>query len=124
MKIKTNFIIVFAAIIVNIVKADYEITLKDFEPIIKGDTKHLNMDKFKLKRINRNESHAFFGEGELFEEWGNDVEVVGELWKQQGYEYRPTPYKMKAYVCDLIANEKVFYPTVLEKSDFPPPGTV
>lgn len=102
----------------------YEVNIKDFEPIIKGDLKHLNLDKFKLKRFNRTHPHVIIGELEVFEDLENDVEVTGELYKQQGYEYRPTPYKVKYQVCDFIASETHFYPTVLEHSDLVKPGTV
>jgi hypothetical protein len=102
----------------------YEVTIKDFEPMVKGDTKYINIDKLKIKRVNRTHPHVIIGELEVFEDLGNDVEVFGQLHKQQGYEYRPTPFKVKYQYCDFIANEKVFYPTVLPYSDFVQPGTV
>jgi hypothetical protein len=102
----------------------YEITFKDYEPLVNGENKYINVDKVKLKRFNRTHPHVFIGEVEVFIDLGNDIEVIEELHKQQGYEYRPTPYRIKDQLCDLIAFEKVFYPTVLPYTDFPKPGTV
>lgn len=106
------------------VYGQYDITFKDFKPLYVGDTKNVNLDKIKLKRFNRTSSHVFKGEIELFVELGPETELIAELYKQQGYEYRLTPYKIKMNVCDIIANEKVFYPKILEQTDFPPIGTV
>lgn len=110
-----SFIISFIVL----VKAGmYDVTIKDFEILVKGDTKHLNYDKLKLKRFNRTHPHVILGEMVQFETWDSRTEEFsGEIWKQQGYEFRPMPYKFKHNYCDFIENDKVFFPAMLEASD-------
>lgn len=107
--------------------SNYDITMKDLESFYPGDNKHVSFDKVKIKRFNRTAPHVIIGSMDLFEEWGEDIEILGELYKMQGYEYRPTPYKIKNKLCDIIRDEKVFYPTLLDVTDAPrscpiPPG--
>jgi hypothetical protein len=99
---------------------NYELTLKDFEAMIPNDKINLNLDKVKMKRVNRTHPHSLFGEMELFKSFGNEVTIIAEFFKMQGYEYRPTPYKLKSKLCDYIKSEHIFYPEFLEDTDLPP----
>jgi hypothetical protein len=89
--------------------------------MVPNDKQNVNMDKIKLKRVNRTHPHLMMGEIEIFVDVGNDVEIVAEFFKQQGYEYRPTAYKMKSQFCDFFQTEKVFSPQFLKDTDFPLP---
>lgn len=99
-----------------VVKSNYELTIKDFEVMFPNDT--TNMNKIKMKRINRTHPHFLFGEVETFRDFGNEIEVEGKLFKMQGYEYREMPYKFKRKLCDQFSDQ-VFAYEFMKSTDIP-----
>lgn len=53
----------------------FEISLTSGKPIVKNDTKFVNLDKLRIKKFNKTSGHVLAGEIEMFVEIGNEVEV-------------------------------------------------
>jgi Protein of unknown function (DUF1091) len=95
-----------------------------------------------LKKFNRTHK-AFNGQFTLLKDLGNDFEVrmrlknhhnwrskdfflqLGvEIYKMEGNEYRKTPFKLPyEKLCNLLAKETYFYPSVVAASNLPPQDT-
>lgn len=86
------------------VSASYIITLREFDISVKNESEFLNLDKIRLKRKSHNETHKFYGQFTLFRDLTleDDVDVVGELYQQQGGEYRKLAYHVKGKLCPFL----------------------
>lgn len=93
------------------VSANYEFEWRALDSKIPNDDKFLNINKVKVKRISRNETHKLYGEMTWFQGVGEDINFVGELYKKQGGEFRKTVYHLKLNFCEMIKTEKVFWPS-------------
>lgn len=102
-----------------------ETTLRHYESDVPGQKEHINFDKLRVKKINRTH-HAFLGEMELFEEFGDKYIVSSIVWKMAGNEYKLMPFKLGPDPwCKFL--EK--YPEIFQHfsppvTDFPPEGDV
>lgn len=83
----------------------------------------INFDKIKLTRKSHKETHRIYGEVNLYinGSTAHDVEALGELFIKQGGEFRATPFKFKANVCNSIQVDDVFWPSIIKKV-VPEPG--
>lgn len=102
------------------VEANYQITVLEYDVLVKNDDKFLNMDKVKLKRKSRNETHKFYGQFTFFRTISleDDVKVALELYKKSGGEYRKTAYHVKGMQCQFVANDDVFFPSLARAAGF------
>lgn len=102
-----------------------EASLNGVDVLTKNAKEHVNFDKLKVKRMNRTH-HGFLGELEVFEEFGNQYTITGLIYKQQGYEYRLTPFKLGPLGwCEFIEKYDFLYKEFLPPvSDFPAPEDV
>lgn len=104
---------------INLVFANYLLTVLEFEVLVKNDTSFFNIDDFKLKRKSRNETHKFYGKVIFHQEIGDKIQFISELYKKQGGEYRKTPYHLKGSFCDLIAMDHVVWPSFSDALGLP-----
>lgn len=79
---------------------------------IPKDDKFMNGDKLKIRRTSHNEPHKMYGNFVFFQDVTKEVDLLGELYIKQGGEFRKTVYKLKKNLCELIAAESVFYPSM------------
>lgn len=105
------------------VSGEYDIALKDFKVLIPNDKKFLNADNLKVKRFGRNEPHVLDGYVIMYEDFDDDVEQTIELYKQQGYEYRLTPFKFKDKICTFYKNDPITG-QIVKYTDVPSPTPV
>jgi hypothetical protein len=60
------------------------------------------------------------GEFELFTDLGNDFDLACFAYKAAGNDYKFLPYKIGPKpLCDFIDEEKLMYPDLQSKTDFP-----
>lgn len=105
------------------VNANYEVISKELVPLIKGDTECINFDNLKMTKKSREEGQKLYGLMILHKPWTHQREVVVELYVQQGYEYRKTPYNVKKNVCELIEMTP-FMDSFLEKTGMKKPVSI
>jgi len=94
-----------------------EITVKN-SPVFKADN-------LKVKRFNRT-TFVIDGSVELNLDSGiDDWDTQCLVYRKMGNEYKLLPYKLgPTNVCNLLKDEKMFYPEVLAHGEnFPPLGT-
>lgn len=93
------------------VNGNYQVTVMEYEILVKNDTRFLNLDKIKLKRKSHNQTHKFYGDFILFKDltYESNVRFVAELYKKQGGEYRKTAFHQKALACQFIDADTVIY---------------
>jgi hypothetical protein len=102
----------------------YEISLQALEVLVPNEKTFLNLDKIKVKRFGRNQPHVGDGEIELFRDVGDDFDVVSNLYKKQGQEYRLTPFNLKGKICEALKSEdNPFTEQLWKYTDFPPKET-
>lgn len=99
-----------------IVNGNYQITLMEYEILVKNDTKFVNLDKIKLKRKSHNETHRLYGDLTLIKDltYESNVRFIAEIYKKQGGEYRKTAFHQKALACQFIDVDTVIYPSLAE----------
>lgn len=101
-----------------------ETSLRHYESIIPGATKHVNFDKMRVKKVNKTH-HAFFGDIEVFQEFGNNYKVSSLVWKMAGNEYKLMPFKLGPDPwCDFLKNHEPVYKNFQAVSDYPPANEV
>lgn len=101
-----------------------EASLRHYESIVPGQTKHVNFDKMRVKKINKTH-HAFLGDLEVFQEFGDEYKISGLIYKMAGNEYRQMPYKLGPDGwCEFIKKAKSIYAEFLPVSNFPPAENV
>lgn len=83
-----------------------------FDILVKKDDKFLNLNKLKIKRKSRSETHKLYGSIELFKDLTEDINIRIEFYEKQGDEYRKTPYHIKGSACQFIATDDLFYPSL------------
>lgn len=106
----------------NIVHANYQFEYRAFDVKLKAnENQWMDLDRVKIKRKNRNETHKMYGEYELYQGIKRDIDVRGELYIKQGGEYRKTVYKFKMNLCKIIEEDKIFYPSAraIMEPEFP-----
>lgn len=74
---------------------------------------YCNIDKIKVTKKSHNDTQRVYGEVIFYINGSdaNEVESLSELYIKQGGEYRITPYKFKANVCEIIEHDEVFMPS-------------
>lgn len=102
-----------------------ELSLRHFEPLVKGATKHVNFDKLRIRKVNKT-SHLFIGELEVFEEsFGNQYQIESLIYKMAGNDYKLLPYHMGPDGwCEFIKKQVLMYEDFRKASDFPPVNDV
>lgn len=98
-----------------------ELSLRHFEPLVKGATKHVNFDKLRIKKVNKTH-HLFLGELEVFESFGNQYTVESLIFKMAGNDYKLLPFHMGPDGwCDFIKIPTIspMYADFRKVSDFP-----
>jgi hypothetical protein len=65
----------------------------------------------KIRRKSRGEPHKVYGDWILYQDIGPDLNFQIDLYIKQGGEYRKTVYAVKGNTCDIVASDKVFYPS-------------
>lgn len=96
---------------------------KELVPLKKGDTECMNFDKLKMTKKSQEEGQMLYGLMILHKPWTHQLEVVVELYVQQGYEYRKTPYNVKKNVCELIEMTP-FMDSFLNKTGMKKPASI
>lgn len=97
-----------------------ETTLRHFEPLVKGATKHVNFDKLRIKKVNKTH-HLFLGEFEVFESLGNQYQIELLIFKMAGNDYKLLPYHIGPNAfCESNKNMGLVYEDVRKASDLPP----
>lgn len=74
---------------------NYHISIMEFDILVKNDDKFLNLEKLKIKRKSRNETHKLYGSFTYFKNVTEDIQLSIGLFEKQGGEYRKTPYLIK-----------------------------
>lgn len=98
---------------------NYQVSNIEFDIFVKNDTKFMNIDKLKIKRKNRNETHKFYGSFEIYQDVTKDIHVRIEVFVKQGGEYRKTPYHVKGPFCRVIETDLVLYPSIRAAAGLP-----
>jgi hypothetical protein len=124
---KTRVLTIFGAVFYSfhvIVLAFMEFELKHFEPLVKNDTKYVNFDNIRVKKVNKTH-HLVVGDFEVFQDVTNDFKVSGAVYKAAGNDYKLLPYRMlpEGY-CDFLKSQAYVYQDFLPVSDYPPVETV
>lgn len=117
MKLFEAFVVVL--MICEAFAAFMETSLRHYESLKPGATKHVNFDKMRVKKVNKTH-HAFFGEIEVFQEFGNIYQVSSLVWKMARNEYKLMPFKLGPDPwCDFLKNHEAIYNNLKAVSDFP-----
>jgi hypothetical protein len=101
-----------------------ETSLRHYEPLVPDALKHVNFDKLRVKKVNKTH-HAFLGELEVFQSFGDEYKISGLMYKMAGNDYKMLPYKLGPYGwCEFILKYKDVYAEFQAVSDFPAPKEV
>jgi len=65
---------VVCLLLCNPIFAYFDLQLTDGGPLIASDSKYINFDKLRVKKVNRT-THLLIGELETFKDFGNDFQV-------------------------------------------------
>jgi len=103
-------------------EAYFDLAIDYMEPVFKNDSKFANVDKLKVKRVNKTH-HMIFGEITLFTDLtvdNPDYDFQIHVYHKAGNDYKLMPYKVRPKpVCEYYDNDSVFTPNVVESSDLP-----
>lgn len=89
---------------------------------LEGDRENfLDASGVKVKKINKT-VRALVGDIRVHVPLDDTYMAEAFSYKKQGGEYRLLPYKLPASgVCSIINNDNMFYPELVQASDFPMP---
>lgn len=101
-----------------------ETSLRHYEALVPGQSKHVNFDKMRVKKMNKTH-HAFLGDLEVFQEFGDQYKISGLIYKMAGNEYKLMPYKLGPDGwCTFLSKAKSIYAEFEPVSNFPPADEV
>lgn len=103
----------------NQVKGQYDIQLIDFVTFPPNVSILYDASKIKVKRFQRGQPHVMHGPLEVLKDMGNEITMIGELFKKQGYEYRKTAYKTNDHFCDMFKKGKFLLNQMMIYTDIP-----
>jgi len=102
-------------------EAYFDMTIDYMEPVFKNDSKFINVDKLKVKRVNKTH-YMIFGETTLFTDFtvDNDYYFQINLYNKAGNDYKLMPYKFQPRPsCEFYDKDNIFTPNVVETTDLP-----
>jgi len=99
--------------------AFFELELESFEPKFKGETKFVNMDKMRVKKVNKTH-HLIIGELTYNVDADNSYDIEHFMYQKAGNDYKLMPFKLKKQpFCEVYASENLFLPGLIATSDLP-----
>lgn len=99
-----------------------EVDLTHSEVLVKGDDKFANIDKLRIKKVNKTH-HLLIGEIVLYKELSDDFELLCLSYKKAGNDYKLLPYKVgPTKFCQFLESEKLLLPEFLAVTDLPAVG--
>jgi len=111
-------------IVCNLSQALFEISLDSYSSKVKNDTKFLNVDKLRVKKVNRTH-HLIVGETTIHVPLDNSYLIGCHLYQKAGNDYKLMPYKLpRKPFCHGIQSDIIFTPEFIKTSDLPPQDTV
>lgn len=96
-----------------------DIQLVDFVTFPTDTHVVFDASKIKVKRFGRNSPHVMDGPLKVIKDMGNEIELIGELYERQGYEYRKSAFKAKGLFCDMFNQGKLVLNQMVAYTDIP-----
>lgn len=118
--IKVILLSIFGLTIIIQTFAYQEVSITDGRPIVANDTKFINFDNLRVRKVNKTH-HLIVGTVEIFRDISNKFKIANFLYRKAGNAYKKTPYHIgPKNACDFIREEQYLYPALLKVSDLPP----
>ena len=96
-----------------------ETSLTHSDVFVKNDQKHVNLDKLRIKKMNKTH-HMLVGEFVFHHEFDDNYQIACLAYKKTGNDYKLLPYKVgPTNFCEFFRNEKMIYPDIKVVTDFP-----
>lgn len=97
-----------------------DVTLTDGRPLVAHDTKFVNLDNLRVRKVNKTH-HLIVGTFEVFRDINNNFEVEALPFKKAGNAYKKTPFHIgPKKACEAFREGFYLYPALMEVSDLPP----
>jgi len=78
----------------NLTKAYFELNLDRSEPMIKNDTKFLNLDRYRVRKVNRTH-HLLVGDYVVKVDIDESFDTQTLLYQKAGNDYKLMPFRLK-----------------------------
>lgn len=87
--------------------------------LVENDQKHSNLDKFRIKKVNKTH-HLLVADIVMHHELDDNYQIGCFMYKKAGNDYKFLPFKLgPTNFCQFIKDEKMLYPDLQAVSDFP-----
>ena len=86
---------------------------------VEHDQKHVNLDKFRIKKVNKTH-HMLVADMIAHHDLDDNYQLGCFMYKKAGNDYKLFPFKIgPTNFCEFVKSEKMFYPELKAVSDFP-----